>query len=657
MTTPSTQYGKRLLVHIVDDRAQSDPGREWVSIPKTSSPEDGWKKITYQQAANAVNRVAHKLVGSTGKPENGEFPTVAYLGPNDVRYLVFTLGAVKAGYQALFISPRNSQEGQLNLFGQTNCNIIWFDGAYTAMVQPWLQERDMHAIMAFPVSAWFPEEHIEPYPYSKTFDEAEWDPLLVLHTSGSTGLPKPIVARQGMLAIADKYHNLGEWKGRVIWVDGMARRSKRILHPMPLYHAAALYTSLFMVHYWDVPTALGIVIGRSHPAWCWNVLKESINVLKELAYVGFGGGNLSSEAGHRLVKNGVTILNVISATEFTPYPIYWQPIPELWRYFIFNSELFGCDWRKSADGETYEQVVVGKHKYPGYQGFFYTFPDAKEYSTKDLYKPHPSMADHWMFYGRADNIIVFSNGEKLNPVSIEQIMMGHPGIKGTIVVGSNRFQPAMIVPTVQPKAKKEANEFLDSIWPLVVKANKETVAHGQIGRQFITLSNPSKPFLRAGKGTIQRASTVRMYKNEINKIYEDANKVTSSETPKLDLSSKETLRRSIESLFEKWLGAPTLEPDTDFFTVGIDSMQVINASRLLMAGLEAAGVHVDASALATRVIYGNPTTKRLAEYLYSVVNMESKDATAGEGQAQQEDHAMEALIEKICGDRHANKTG
>lgn len=231
MAGQTTEYGKRLLVHIVDERARNEPDREWVSIPRTSDPKDGWKKITYSQAANAVNRVAHKLTSTTGRPDAGEFRTVAYLGPNDVRYLVFALGAVKAGYKALFVSPRNSLESQLNLFEQTNCHIVWFDAAYKDMVQSWVQERDMHALMTFPVDAWFPEERIEPFPYNKTFEEAEWDPLLVLHTSGSTGFPKPIVARQGMLAIGDKFHNLGEWKGRRVWINEMARRSKRMLHP------------------------------------------------------------------------------------------------------------------------------------------------------------------------------------------------------------------------------------------------------------------------------------------------------------------------------------------------------------------------------------------------------------------------------------------
>jgi thioester reductase-like protein len=181
---------------------------------------------------------------------------------------------------------------------------------------------------------------------------------------------------------------------------------------------------------------------------------------------------------------------------------------------------------------------------------------------------------------------------------------------------------------------------------MVVKANEETVAHGQIGRQFVALSNPNKPFLRADKGTIKRAGTIRMYKDEIDKIYEHVSEVTSSEAPKLDLRSKDTLTESIETLFEKWLRAPKLEPDTDFFTVGIDSMQVINASRLLRAGLEAAGVRVDASALATRVIYGHPTSRRLAEYLFSVVNKAGQDGTTGEAQQPEEDRAIDAILQK-----------
>jgi acyl-CoA synthetase (AMP-forming)/AMP-acid ligase II len=225
------EYGHRLIINIIDERAKSEPSREWISVPNSSNPKDGWRKITYKQAANAISRVANKIVETSGTPKEGAHPTIAYIGPNDVRYLVLTFGAIKAGYQALFISPRNSQEGQLNLFEKTDCNTICFASSYESTVQPWLHERDMRAIIVGSVEAWFPDEEIKPFPYSRIFQDAEWDPLVVLHTSGSTVFPKPIVVRQGMLAIGDKYHDLPEWQGKKIWVRAFAEKSKRMFVP------------------------------------------------------------------------------------------------------------------------------------------------------------------------------------------------------------------------------------------------------------------------------------------------------------------------------------------------------------------------------------------------------------------------------------------
>ncbi|KAK4212615.1 hypothetical protein QBC37DRAFT_424658 [Rhypophila decipiens] len=675
-------YGRRLMVDILDARAATTPDREWLSVPCSSNPKDGWKAITYAQAANAVNLTAHKIIKIGGEPEPNTFPTVAYLGPNDARYQAFALAAVKAGYQALFISPRNSQEGQLNLFELTHCHFIVFDTSFSSLVSPWLQERDMRAIVALPFDDWFYADKVEPFPYNKTFEQAEWDPLLLLHTSGTTGLPKPIVAKQGMMAIGDKFHDksIGEWNGYKYMIAEMPRKSKRMFLPMPLYHAAGMYLSLVLVHYYDMPVALGIPDRPIAPDMILDCLKhndcdsvilppatleemsqddKAINILKKLSFVGFGGGNLAPESGHLLVKKGIKLMNFIAATEFAPFPIYWQEHENLWQYFIFNSDLFGCDWRKTDEEGVFEQVIVRKDKEPGHQGFFYTFPNLKEYSTKDLYKPHPTLKDHWIFCGRADNIIVFSNGEKLNPVRIEELVMGHPKVKGAIVVGSDKFMPALIIePVEQPKDEKETKAFIDDVWPVVVKANKETVAHGQIGRQFIMLSDPKKPFLRAGKGTIQRKGTIRMYKDEIDKFYAQEGGVTHPVAPKLDLTSRNSLTESIQSLFEISLNAPKLDPDTDFFSAGVDSMQVINASRLIRKGLEACGIYVESSAVATRVIYGNPTPRRLAFYLFSVVRKGSQDlsngpaADSGENEIEtgQEQDAMRFLLDKYTQD-------
>jgi acyl-coenzyme A synthetase/AMP-(fatty) acid ligase len=88
----------------------------------------------------------------------------------------------------------------------------------------------MKAVVVGPAERWLSEEEVPHFPYNKTFEEAEWDRLVVLHTSGSTGIPKPIVCRQGMLAIGDAYHDLPDWQGTQPWVRKFSE-SERMLNP------------------------------------------------------------------------------------------------------------------------------------------------------------------------------------------------------------------------------------------------------------------------------------------------------------------------------------------------------------------------------------------------------------------------------------------
>lgn len=50
------------------------------------------------------------------------------------------------------------------------------------------------------------DDFTEQYDYKKTFEEAAHDPFIIVHTSGSTGLPKPIILHHGGVATADAHH-------------------------------------------------------------------------------------------------------------------------------------------------------------------------------------------------------------------------------------------------------------------------------------------------------------------------------------------------------------------------------------------------------------------------------------------------------------------
>lgn len=84
---PPGDLGRRLLPSVVDDIARSNPSRVLYSIPKTRQPRDGFQDITALQFSQAVNRCAWHLRQQLG-PAGPGFPTVLYIGPQDIVYAV-----------------------------------------------------------------------------------------------------------------------------------------------------------------------------------------------------------------------------------------------------------------------------------------------------------------------------------------------------------------------------------------------------------------------------------------------------------------------------------------------------------------------------------------------------------------------------------------
>lgn len=89
-------YGYRLLPQLIDERADANHRRPFASIPRSQFVEDGFTDISYRTFANAINRCAHWLVQSLGRPSSTE--AIAYLAAPDLRYQILAMAAVKAGY-------------------------------------------------------------------------------------------------------------------------------------------------------------------------------------------------------------------------------------------------------------------------------------------------------------------------------------------------------------------------------------------------------------------------------------------------------------------------------------------------------------------------------------------------------------------------------
>lgn len=301
-----------------------------------------------------------------------------------------------------------------------------------------------------------------------------------------------------------------------------------------------------------------------------------------------------------------------------------------WRYLHFHPEL-GIQMQHVA-GEEHEVVIVRSESRQSHQFPFAIFPELNEYHTKDLMIRHPTKPDLWRPCARLDDIIVFLNGEKTNPVSMEHhIVSVNPGVTGCLVVGAQRLQAALVIELANGSAD-ELSSMIDQLWPSIEEANSVCPAHARIIKSHILFTTPEKPMLRSGKGTVQRALTVKLYEQEIENLYRDADKIDSSDqsqapapetlddTPKLAEFIRATIQSTTGWDLEK------LTDDADWFSLGIDSLQILTATRNIRQGL-----HLEK--LSLKLIHQNPSVAALTRALQNAnlnkSSTQSAEATEG----------------------------
>lgn len=74
------KYGKRLLPHVLDEWARTDPEHVFAVVPRTSNIADGFEEISMKSFARAVNATAYQVESFAGG-QSTKFDTIAYLGP------------------------------------------------------------------------------------------------------------------------------------------------------------------------------------------------------------------------------------------------------------------------------------------------------------------------------------------------------------------------------------------------------------------------------------------------------------------------------------------------------------------------------------------------------------------------------------------------
>lgn len=337
----------------------------------------------------------------------------------------------------------------------------------------------------------------------------------------------------------------------------------------------ASHLSLILYIGGDLPQAIGDVVAAQIPLRCW-----------------WG----ASEVGipHQLIPRGLG--------------------PSDWRYIRFHPSV-GAAFNPVSEG-TYELVIRQDKALPQTAFSIRSQEQLDEYRTKDLFQAHPTIPDAWCWRARADDIIVFLNGEKTNPVSMEQhVVASNPELSGALVIGTQRFQAALLIDPVAlnqhgPLSTSEQAALIERVWPSVQEANAVAPAHARVEKSLILVVD--RPLIRAGKGTIQRATSIKQYTAQIETLYTNADLAMEDEHGRdetsLNLTDTESVTRFIrESVcaVTEWPYSHQAYATGTFFEHGMDSLMALRLIRLLRRGL-----HRPDLGLST--IYSNPTVDQLS---------------------------------------------
>ncbi|OSD00523.1 acetyl-CoA synthetase-like protein [Trametes coccinea BRFM310] len=635
------------LPQIYDWHAKENPNYPLFTYHDGEKPQ----YITYAAANRAIDRAARYVASALGpRKADAPPPTVAVFANADtITYFCNTLGVLRAGATAFLISTRNGAAAVADLLERTGSSQLMLsqdipirdvaNEALSRLPEGQVTVRDMPTFEdLFPSEGTKSSEAFEAdVEFPKTFDPNSY--ALILHSSGSTGHPKPLrwTHRRLTLFGTEPLHHDVDSSG---WVFGC--------HGIPMFHAMGtfMYPSApvngFVVAtfkparpptfptpdaVWQasVATKCDIIFTVPSNIEEWARDPEKVAHMQRLRGLLFGGAPLNTEVGNSLAAQGVSLLTVYGLTEVGLINKFLRVNPGMdWSYWtpVTTKEV------KFVPRENkFEVVVLSNPEVP--LSAINTQLDGRDaYATSDLVEPHPTKPNHWRIFGRADEQIILSNGEKTNPLPLEKIINQDPHVKCSMMFGSGKFQNGVLVEPVEeyaidPSDPKQVEEFRNRIWPTIERANEYAPQHSRIFKEMILITSPTKPFQVNVKGLPRRKLILADYHDEIEALYKEVENNSQSDIqPPTSWDEKNTLafvRAVVDETLRRSIG-----DDADIFRNGGDSLQATWIRNTILRAMR----DTDAAAarrLPMNLVFQAPTISALARIVHAIMSNADAD--------------------------------
>ncbi|KAG6902725.1 hypothetical protein C0995_012389 [Termitomyces sp. Mi166 len=662
-----------------------------------SSAPSGTRTITHLEFGRAAHRAAH-LLRPNRHGVDGEVVALI-LHADTVLYQATVAGLIVAGCVPLAISPRNSPGAIIELLTKTSCRRLLTTHAYLKPLidsikshlvgNPLVDElriEEMPSIVSlYPYLAHETTDH--PFtPYPPAIQRPTKDDLcLYLHSSGSTGNPRPIRITHIFWI---------HWQGAIS--DDAKLSNPRLTlgcMSMPSFHAFGMGMQLFTPVYGVFSVAVyppnsalpepsppivpspenilehmkltksNVLIAAPTLYQIWASLPEAVEYLKTLKYAMYGGGPLAPKMGNLLVEGGVTLHATYGGTEFgmnTTFTPSADKDPKDWEYMEFNDRM---NTRLVSQGDGTFELQLLSHK--DHKTMVNNLPDVDGYATSDLWCPHPTKKGLWKIVGRIDDVIIHSSGEKTVPGPMEAIVVSNPLVRGAVIFGRERDQTGILI---QLKTESEIDveddaqlAFLrNQLWSVelfrllqldvdqtdrstIEEANNIAPAHSRIFKEMILFTSKEKPLPLTPKGTLARKAAMKLYEREINALYENVEAVISESSSPISWSTRDIHAWLLEQASDV-IADHAINPVSDLFEQGFDSLYATSLRLRIVSALRRSkdSRHREvAKNLSPNLVYSFPVINDLAAFISSLLDYSEdvQDNVSSRGAA-----AMEAMI-------------
>ncbi|KAI1126135.1 hypothetical protein F5Y10DRAFT_293994 [Nemania abortiva] len=609
------EFGELLVIDdIIRHRAADNPPSPILAYPRTAQSVDDYEKFTGKQLDQFVDGAVKYFLSRGLKPNTHE--VAAILASSNVDFIVTFFALSRLGYTVLCLSLRLPDVAIVNLLKQAQCHIIIRDESPFVATNVGTVQKvwDLNDLPIPTRELYDRGDSSHEQPFVRPYDAAqERDRVaLLMHSSGSTGLPKIVtLTHRNVLTHAvqgagmDNFAALPWYHMYGISTTTQAMYRRKIAYlfntSLPLTAdnilAALTASKVKVIH--TVPYALGLIAEQP----------RGMEYLKSCKIVTTAGARTPDELGDRLASAGVNLGIVFGTSEagLLGDSMRREEGDDSWNYIRIYTNVRKFITMYPIGNNQFECVYLQGH--PGLSTWNSDDPEPRCWHSKDIFTPHPTIPDVWKYVTRIDDRITLVNGEKVLPLPIEGRVRDHELIREAVVVGVDRPIPGLLLFRSEASNGLSDESFLEKVWPSIEQANLCAEGFSQITREMVCVLASDIDYPRTDKGSIIRAQVYEKFADEIGNMYEGLEK-SSEGVEKLNLPA---IQKLILDTHERITGARLESIDTDFFSAGVDSLKAIQIRRVIQDTL-----YLHGKILETNVVYNHQNVRGLATHLFSL---------------------------------------